>query len=774
MFFALPRVSAANQELDDWFTPGRFTVFLLAAIFAAYPEVMLGSHTFFYRDYGHFAYPLAHYHREAFWNGEIPLWNPLSNCGLPFVAQWNTMVFYPLSLIYLLLPMPWAPGYFSLAHLLLAGVAMYFLALRWTGNRFAAAVAGTAYALNGLTLHSVMWTNNIAALAWMPLVVLFIERAWREGGRRLVIAALLGTVQMLAGAPEIILFTWLVCAAVLAGQLFVDLAGKLPKRPTLNEAKLVGEWVLRFVVVAVLVAGLAAIQLMPFLDLLQHSQRSEGFGDSGWSMPPWGWANFLVPLFHASPSVTGVFTQNEQQWTSSYYAGIGIVALSLLAVFQARRQRVWLLAMVAGFGLLMALGDEGGVYAWFRALFPQVGFARFPIKFVALAIFALPLLAAFAVPRFTEGGVATWREAGAAALWAGLALVILSAVILISAARDPFPDDKVAETIRNGVVRLVLLGLLLGAFATMHRMDSPRGFCFRIAALVLLAVDALTHTPRQNPTVITQAYEQGLAKWPFRPKDGESRAMISPRMHAFMDRAANTNYLNYCIGCRQQVFANWNLLDGMPKVNGFYSLYTQEQWDVWSLLYQTPSGPPSRLLDFTGVSQITDDSIMFQWNRRPTALPVITGGQMPVFTNAAATLNALRSPAFDPRRFVYLPEGATNEVSIAKPTLVRVLTNTWGAHEVTAEVEALDPALLVVAQTYYHPWRAYVNDEPVTLLRANHAFQAVPIPAGKSRVRLVYEDEKFAKGAMVSLITLAICVVLWFLKQRIDVTTPQE
>src|SRR5881628_858054 len=190
-----------------WLTPGRFALILAAGIFAAYPEVVLGMRTFFFRDFGYFGYPLAFHHRESFWRGELPLWNPLSNCGLPFLAQWNTMTLYPGSAFYLLFPLSWSLGVFCLLHQFLAGLGMYFLGRKWTGNRLGASVAGLAFALNGLTLNCLMWPNNIAALGWMPWVVLMTERAWVERGRRIASAALVGAMQMLSGAPEVILLT---------------------------------------------------------------------------------------------------------------------------------------------------------------------------------------------------------------------------------------------------------------------------------------------------------------------------------------------------------------------------------------------------------------------------------------------------------------------------------------------------------------------------------------------------------------------------------------
>src|SRR5262249_10237538 len=138
---------------------------------------------------------------------------------LPFLAQWNTITLYPLSLIYLLFPLPWSLNIFCLFHLWLAGVGMYLLARRWTDDGFAAAVAGMAYALNGLSLHSLMWPNNIAALGWLPWILLFMERARESGGRWTLYAALMGAVQMLAGAPEIIFFTWLTASVLWVGAL---------------------------------------------------------------------------------------------------------------------------------------------------------------------------------------------------------------------------------------------------------------------------------------------------------------------------------------------------------------------------------------------------------------------------------------------------------------------------------------------------------------------------------------------------------------------------
>src|ERR1039458_9308029 len=98
---------------------------------------------------------------------------------------------------------------------------MFQLARRWTGNGFAAAFAGVACAFSGLTLNLLMWPSHIATLSWMPWVVLTTEAAWRQGGRKIFLAAIVGALQMLAGGPETILFTWLLLFALWIQQLVI-------------------------------------------------------------------------------------------------------------------------------------------------------------------------------------------------------------------------------------------------------------------------------------------------------------------------------------------------------------------------------------------------------------------------------------------------------------------------------------------------------------------------------------------------------------------------
>jgi hypothetical protein len=744
---------------DEWFTPGRFFALLALCLLAAFPEVVLGSHTFYYRDFGHFAYPLAHYHRDCFWRGEIPLWNPYNSCGLPHLAQWNTMCLYPGALIYLLGPMPWALGWFSLAHLMLAGAGAYRLAHHWTGNRFAACVAGLAFAFNGFTLHAVMWPNNVAALAWAPWLWLLVGRACKEGGRTLLLAALVGAMQMLAGAPEVILFTWAIAAAL------VLVSGNSDSQFAIRNSQLP---LLRLGAVALLTFLLSSAQLLPFLDLLHHSHRTAAYDDNLYAMPLWGWANFFVPLFRMTPDKLGVFTHLDQQWTSSYYPGIGVLALAALAVWRRREPRVWLLAAVAVLGVWLAMGQKAFLLDWLKTICPPLGFIRFPIKYVLLPLMVLPFLAALGLSMFRgpalPGSPLTLEKGFARLAKLSLRPLFWTATLLAGVvfavlwwARN---DAHFATVERSGFVRVLLLGVSVGTLVGVAGGGAQfNQFAARFLLLGVLAADILTHAPRQNPAVITQAYEPGVAKFSTTmPRLGEGRAMVSREMEGFMAHAHNPNALNYAIGARRAAFANWNLLDGVPKANGFFSQFPRELSDTWWLLYDPARPFPERFADFLGITRISSNETLFTWAHRTNALPLVTAGQQPIFANATNTLRALASADFELAKGVYLPAELRAYAQATNAVKARILSPRWDAQNLHLEVEAEGPAWVVIAQTYYHSWKAFEGERELPIRRANHAFQAVEVSEGRHRIELRYVDQAFRLGAALSLASLG-CVV---------------
>jgi membrane protein YfhO len=731
----------------DPFTAGRIIGLIAIFLMALYPGVILGSHGFFARDFGLFTYPVADYTHECFQQGAVPLWNPLNNSGVPFLAQWNTTVCYPLSLIYILLPLPWSLNFFCLGHLLLAGAGMYWLAYRWTQNRFAAGIAALAFALNGLMLNCLIWTSNLAALSWLPWVILLAGDAWKMGGGKIAAAALAGAMQMLAGAPEIILFTWIFLAALCLGEM---VQGKIPPGRTAR----------RFFILVLLIAGLSAVQMLPFFDLLIHSERDSSYVTAdAWPMPLWGWANYVVPLFHCSPTVMGSFYPYGQSWTLSYYPGIGVLALALAGIRHPGGLKVRLLGGAALAGLVLALGNNGFVYAWLKHFLPLIGFARYPIKFTALPAFAIPLLTAFGVKKLAAAPLKNPGRAGRPLVIAGVFLLLSAVAILIAAALFPKPHDSWPMTRQDGLCRILFLLVTVGALIALGRVTAiRRRVLIGFAVLMLVGLDLTTAGMRINPDVSIKAFRPLTLNVSARPQYGQSRAMLNRQAQDFLVRADTPDPVYYFAGVRGALFENCNILENIPKVDGFCSLHLKNEMTLLNALYNRTNAFPAPLLDFLGVSQITSPDDTFAWQQRESFLPLVTAGQQPVFADETDTLNQILSENFDPRHVVYLPLSARSEIAATHPSPAKIVSPQFAAQRIRLHVEAAAPAMVVIAQSYYHDWRAYVDGKPARLWPANYAFQALEVPAGQHEIMLCYVDWAFRIGVAISALTLAGCL----------------
>ena len=474
--------------------------------------------------------------------------------------------------------------------------------------------------------------------------VYLVQLSWGKGGRAVLLAGWCAAVQMLAGAPEFFLFTWL----ILGGLWLAHLR---------NFGLARGRLLLRTVSVPLLVIGLVSIQLFPFVDLLRQSHRDSNFGGYDWSMPPWGWANFLLPLFRCEPTEAGVYLQTGQVWASSYYLGIFVFALALSALWFVRKAEVWSLAVLLGFSLVMALGEGGPLYPFLRRFIPVLGFMRFPIKWVVPAAFIVPLLAAVSIAYFCSGEQkeksTSLSKTTRVCVLTGAALIVF--FLWFERAFPNEADSNWSFLLWNGFSRIAFLAMLFMTLSFCVR----RPFRASLSLLLVLGVwlDVITHAPRQNPSVNPQVYRLELPsprEMNSRPQPGDSRAMLTEAAISKFHSTMLPSTFDYMLGVRTGLYDNLNLLSAIPKVDGFYSLYLPYEQDMRRLGFSSTNRVRAPIADLLNVSQVTAPDGFFDWQARHNWMPLITGGQRPEFLGSDGTLQSLLSPDFDGRKVALL------------------------------------------------------------------------------------------------------------------------
>ena len=274
--------------------------------------------------------------RETLAAGEIPLWNPKSFTGIPFLAGGQASTFYPLNILFYVLPLEVAYGWFTALQVAIAGACMYVFGRVLRLRVLAALFGAVVYMFSGFLVVSVVFTMFVAAVPWLPLVLAVIEyivRKQEEKGNRsfqpipyvAAGAAVIGLV-VLAGHPELIYYTLIVAGAytfvrLIAAYFRIRRQSQQPS-PFVRILKLAG-WLLTMAVAGV---ALGAVQLIPLVELLPLNFR-EGSASLeqvlGWAWPSRHVLTFALPNIFGNPSHHQWFDIWARTWTPATVNALG-------------------------------------------------------------------------------------------------------------------------------------------------------------------------------------------------------------------------------------------------------------------------------------------------------------------------------------------------------------------------------------------------------------------------------------------------------------------
>ncbi|MEO8396441.1 MAG: hypothetical protein ABI700_25835, partial [Chloroflexota bacterium] len=345
----------------------------------------------------------AGYQYERLSHGEIPLWDPYNNGGLPFIADTQAGVFYPPRLVTIgLSNLSGGWTYHALElemtfHVLAFTLMMYAFVRRLTGSVFggfvAAIIAGYCGYLSG---YPPLQLALLEAGIWLPLAALGILEATRvakaDAGsdkirwRWLVVTGFALGLSWMAGHPQTSYFlTYLLVAyyGYRVGTMpkaSVNILGAHSRAPLRNTSV---QRLIAFVggvaIFGLISFGLAAAQFLPSVEYLLRTTRA-GFGYDAKSngFPLQDVFQFLVP---------GVVSQWSPLWIS-----ISGLVLALIALWRRLPQtRFW--GAVALLALLWSFGANSAVYPLLYNLLPGLVFFRGQERAAYLVVDSLAILA---------------------------------------------------------------------------------------------------------------------------------------------------------------------------------------------------------------------------------------------------------------------------------------------------------------------------------------------------------------------------------------------
>jgi uncharacterized membrane protein YfhO len=143
--------------------------------------------------------------------------------------------------------------------------------------------------------------------------------------------------------------------------------------------------------------------------------------------------------------------------------------------------------------------------------------------------------------------------------------------------------------------------------------------------------------------------------------------------------------------------------------------------------------------------------------------------------DSKAILSRMMSKDFLPDREALLEEEPPHPIRsaglTAKPSHIkgkgkeaRVEFISEANNRLVLQATAEEDSLLVLSDTYYPGWKAFVDGKKTKIYRANYTFRAIPLSAGLHRIEFVYDPLSFKLGALFTFLGIMGCAVIYVLR----------
>ncbi len=359
-------------------------LFIIFAVVVFFAPLIFTSNNYFIGDIYTQFYPWKYFMQKSLQTGNVPFWNPLVYSGVPFAADIQKGVFYPLSIFFVLFGFSTAFKIFIITHFLIMGFAVYGLLRRYNFTALPASAGVLIYLFNTFTLSKINFLSALGSYSLMPLILLcLLNFISKKEISYLILFILSFALSVLAGHPPTVIYTGLLVIMFWA----FEITRSMP-RPGIKKS---AGYLFLFLFSMLLVIILSMPQTGIFYELLSLSSRGSSFEynmAAATSMSFMNLWSFIMPA-----GINGFSTNFLMEW-KAYAMGmmnnfsITAVFLIFLSLFYPKSGLYKFCISLMLFSILMALGRYTPVHSWFFTFLPFFSLLRHPG--FAMTLFVIP------------------------------------------------------------------------------------------------------------------------------------------------------------------------------------------------------------------------------------------------------------------------------------------------------------------------------------------------------------------------------------------------
>jgi hypothetical protein len=659
---------------------------------------------------------------DAIKEKRLPLWDATSFSGTPLLANIQSGAFYPLNIMFFLLPFSIAWTLLIISQPLLAGIFLYlFLRHRHLGV-LSSLVGSVCFAFSGFSTSWLTWGTIGSTILWLPLAIFSFEKIHESTKKNIWRLVFVFSVVSSFFAGHIQIFAY--CMLVLGIYALWTYRKMRMQKVSLMH-----------IVIPIAIIAVTAPVWLRLLAYLPDTSRIAGSSwmAEGFFIPFRHLIQFVAPDFFGNPATLNYWGT----WNYGEMVGyIGVVGIFLAIVGISKESAVW--AGIVCIALLFAVDSP---VARLPFLFHVPGISSLqPTRLLSLVDLGLSVLSAYGMASLVCG---VKRKQISIAITLLFIIFVCAWISVLIPASFGVPMEQIAVVKRNLILPSAVFVVLLFGIVGTQKFRHIGTFSLLILLSFELVRFGWKFTPFTDASyffpktgIISQL--QGFSK-PFRVVSVDDR-LLPANVLSYYDIESISGYDPiYSLRYEEYIAA---MERGEPNIKppfGFNRIIAPK----------TITSPLLSLLNvhyILSMDPLVGSNIQLVFEEGTTKLytygrdipRVYLADQIITEVSKEAVIRQLYEPTFIPGRTAVLESPiAIQSLPLGTSESAKIVQ--YEGDRMIIATTTKSPRLLVIGNMMDSHWKVTIDGMETSILRVNYLFFGIVVPDGDHTVTVQYK-----------------------------------
>lgn len=743
-------------------------------------------------------YPERTFANQALASKTIPLWNPYNFAGTPFLADFQSSIFYPLNILYFFIPQLKTWEFLQFIQPIMAAIFMYLFLSHFRLKKPAIWIGTIAFGFSGfMTVWSQEHVAAGQAALWLPLVLFGIEGYLKN--KKLwyyCISIIALACSIFGGFIQITFYVFLF--SFLYGLFRI----KTLRLPFIR-------YMFKITGIYIFAVCISAIQLIPSIEAFLESPRSTSsawYLFEGYLLPITHLFNAFVPDIFGNPGAYNFFGRGFYRETILYAGSIPLI-FAIYASFKGKINPVisfFSAATIITFFLTL----DSPFTRWFFQLPIPLLPTFLPSRILIITAFSVATLSSFGLSVLIERKNKNDRKlilSIISVFYIVLMIIFLYGILLLNYGHTVFFQQLNDYIIRHGSSPtkeniLVLLKNLVLPFIMLSSLSFllfKKIFNLSILGIIILTIigqfyflnkylvvgDSQFLYPKNAVLSFLQSKNSLNRFLTFRQPMEEN---ISTYTRIYSVEGANPVFPRRYGELLFAVKNNGKIAKDIPRIearlselgddeNPFEDIRRMRLFSLLGIKYILYFD--NHNLENSNVNKFPQDLFKPIWKNgywhgleyEETFPRVFLANSIHIQNDPQKILDLVFDPKVNLLTTVVLEEkpkkisSSYKIINLSKPSIdsfVNIVT--YKPEEIIIHAKTSSPQILFLSDNYYPGWKAYVDNRETKIYRTNYTFRSIYLTKGDHKVTFIYKPFSFQIGLIISFLSVLLLIIFVF------------